>query len=187
MKPRYTILIVLLALFLAAGLAISGLSQVGDNQGYEPDQPIAFSHKVHAGDNQISCLYCHFGAEKGRHAGIPPANVCLNCHNNIKKNSPEIAKIAKAVAENEPIEWVKAHDLADFVYFNHAQHVVAGKVSCQACHGPVENMMRMRQDAPLTMGWCIDCHRQSDVVVHGTTDVKKVSETGGTDCARCHY
>lgn len=187
MKARVIIILGVSALLIAGGVVVSGLRQVGDNQGYEPDQPIAFSHKVHAGDNGLSCLYCHFGAEKSRHAGIPPTGVCMNCHGNIKKDSPEIVKIKRALEDGNPIEWVKVHDLPDFVYFNHAQHVAVGKVKCQSCHGPVESMMRMRQDAPLTMGWCVDCHRQSDVVVHGTTEVKKLSDIGGTDCARCHY
>lgn len=187
MKARTVILIVTICIAAAAVAVVSGLRQVGDNQGYEPDQPIAFSHKVHAGDNALSCLYCHFGAEKSRHAGIPPTSVCMNCHGNIRKDSPEIAKIKAALDQGKPIEWVKVHNLPDFVYFNHSQHVAAGKVRCQDCHGPVESMMRMRQDKSLTMGWCIDCHRASDVVVHGTTDVKKVSDMGGTDCARCHY
>jgi predicted CXXCH cytochrome family protein len=111
----------------------------------------------------------------------------MNCHSNIRKDAPEIAKIKEALEKGTPIEWTKVHHLADFVYFNHAQHVAVGKVSCQECHGPVENMMRMRQDAPLTMGWCLDCHRSHDVAVHGTTEPKKVSDMGGTDCARCHY
>lgn len=187
MKLRYTIGIIFLVVLLLVGLAVSGLRQVGDNQGYEPDQPIAFSHKVHAGDNQIACLYCHFGAEKSQHAGIPPAQVCMNCHSNIHKDAPEIEKIKTALAEGKPIEWTKVHHLPDFVYFNHAQHVGTGAVKCQECHGPIENMMRMRQDAPLTMQWCLDCHRSRDVVVHGTTELKKVSDMGGTDCARCHY
>ena len=187
MSKALTAAIITLIVGFAGMLAYNGLSQIGDNKGYEPDQPIAFSHKVHAGDNKISCLYCHFGAEKSRHAGIPPANVCMNCHSNIKKDSPEIKKIVDAIKTNKPIEWTKVHKMADFVYFNHAQHVSVAKVSCQTCHGSVEKMMRMKQDSDLTMGWCIDCHRSSDVVVHGTTKVKKVSDMGGADCARCHY
>lgn len=187
MKGRTLLILILLALGVGAYLAGTGLRQVGDNQGYEPDQPIAFSHKIHAGDNQMQCLYCHFGAEKSRHAGIPPMSVCMNCHAKIKTESPEIAKITKALTENKAIEWVKVHHMSDFVYFNHSQHVVAGKLNCQTCHGEVEKMTRMRQDAPLTMGWCLDCHRKSDVVIHGTTDVKKVGDVGGQDCAKCHY
>lgn len=166
---------------------IDSASQVGINQGYEPDQPIAFSHKIHAGENQIQCMYCHSGSERSRHAGIPSASTCMNCHSNIKKDSEEIQKIVEALKGKKSIQWNKVHKLADFVYFSHEQHVGSGKISCQTCHGPVEKMTRMRQQNDLTMGWCISCHRQSDVVVHGTTDVKKVSDTGGMDCAKCHY
>lgn len=183
------VLIILLVVIITGGfgyLVLSGFSQVGDNQGYEPDQPVAFSHKLHVGDNGIQCLYCHSGAEKSRTAGIPAASVCMNCHSNIRKDSPEIQKIKTALDQNKSIEWTKVHRLADFVYFNHSQHVVAGKIQCQACHGPVETMTRMRQDQPLTMGWCLDCHRKSDVVVHATK-VKKESDIGGADCAKCHY
>jgi len=187
MGNRITFIVIVLVVMLFAMLAVSSLKQVGDNQGYEPDQPIAFSHKVHAGDNQIKCLYCHFGAESSRHAGVPPTSVCMNCHSNIRKDSPEIAKVKKALIDGQPIEWTKVHRLADFAYFNHAQHVKVGKLECQKCHGPVETMTRMRQESPLTMGWCLECHRESDVVVHGTTDLEKVSDRGGQDCAKCHY
>ena len=187
MKGRTIILLILSGFILIAVMTIDGLRQVGDNQGYEPEQPIAFSHKIHAGDNQIQCMYCHFGAELSRHAGIPPASTCMNCHTKIKTDSPEIAKITQALASNKPIEWVKVHHLADFVYFNHSQHVVSGKISCQTCHGEVEKMTRMRQDAPVTMGWCLECHRNSDVVVHGKTEITKESDIGGQDCAKCHY
>ena len=168
-------------------LAIDGLRQVGSNKGYEPDQPIAFSHKVHAGDNEISCKYCHYSAEKGRHAGIPAVSVCMNCHTNVKADSTEIKKIKDALKNKQNIEWIKVNRLADFVYFNHSQHVVAGKVECMACHGPVNNMTRMRQEQDFTMGWCIDCHRKSDVVVHGTQNTVKEGDVGGLDCAKCHY
>ncbi len=186
-KPLFILLVVIFVLGTIGYSVVNGLRQVGDNQGYEPTQPIAFSHKVHAGQNQIACIYCHYGAEKGRHAGVPADSVCMNCHNNIKKDSPEIAKIKKALDDKQPIEWLKVHRLADFVYFNHQRHVVGGKLSCQTCHGPVESMTRMRQESPLTMGWCLDCHRQSDVVVHGSDQKAKVSDMGGMDCARCHY
>lgn len=166
-----------------ANLVIGTARRVGVNQGYEPDQPIAYSHKIHAGDNKVPCLYCHFGAEKGRNAGIPPANVCMNCHSKIKADSPEIAKIKTAIEQNKPIQWIKVHRLPDFAYFNHSQHVVAGGVTCQTCHGPVETMTRMRQDQTLTMGWCISCHRE-----RGITQAPNHKDTvGGEDCAKCHY
>lgn len=186
----------ILGIFFLIGYAIYLGSQSGIHQGYEPDQPINFSHKTHAGDNKIQCLYCHFGAETSRHAGIPPVNVCLNCHNKIKTESPEIQKIQRAVAEKKPIEWIKVHNLPDFVYFNHSQHVIAG-VSCQSCHGPVESMSRMRQANTLTMGWCIGCHRERGIQPppgHGDTlpeelDMEKQPRLfeSGRDCAKCHY
>src|SRR5690606_8602751 len=106
-------------------------------EGYAPVQPISFSHKVHAGDNQIACVYCHYSAEQGRHAGIPPAELCMNCHTHVKKDSPEVGKINEALVQNKNIEWEKVHHLPDFAYFNHSQHVRVGNVSCQECHGDV--------------------------------------------------
>ena len=190
-RNRRNRLIVLVSVVVFAAILFifmrRGANLVDNNQGYEPDQPIAFSHKVHAGDNAISCLYCHSSAEKGRHAGIPAASVCMNCHSNIKKESPEIRKITKALDANEVIEWVRVHRLADFVYFSHEQHVAVGQINCQTCHGAVEKMTRLSQDKNMTMGWCIECHKNSDVVIHDTLKTKKVSEVGGTDCAKCHY
>lgn len=175
----------------AAGFAAWGIAQwrgLGVNQGYEPEQPVAFSHKIHAGDNGIACLYCHFGAETSRHAGIPPTALCLNCHTKIKADSPEIRKIREALEQNKPIEWLKVHELPDFAYFNHSRHVTAG-VACQSCHGPVETMGRMRQFESLSMGWCIQCHRQQGVQVppgHGAAKSQKQVESL-LDCAKCHY
>lgn len=182
------------AVVVIAAILVGGLRSVGDNQGYEPDQPIAFSHKMHVGDNQIPCLYCHSGAERSRHAGIPATSTCMNCHKIIRKDSSEIAKIKAALVNEKPIEWTKVHRLADFVAFSHEIHVGSGKVSCQSCHGPVEQMSRMRQANNMTMGWCIECHRKSEVTVHPVDVSKmpdprreKVSEAGGLDCAKCHY
>ncbi|MCP5464642.1 MAG: cytochrome c3 family protein [Deltaproteobacteria bacterium] len=185
-KLIFSLLILLVVGFLIS-IFIESASQVGNNQGYAPTQPIAFSHKLHAGENEIQCLYCHSGSERSRHAGIPSASICMNCHTNIKQDSEEIQKIKQALEEQKPIQWKKVHRLADFVYFSHEQHVGSGEISCQTCHGPVDKMAIMRQEEDLSMGWCIDCHRKADIVVHGTTDVKKVSDTGGMDCAKCHY
>ena len=198
---------------LIAALVARELSLVGVHQGYAPEQPIAFSHKLHAGDNKVACLYCHFAATKSRHAGIPPANVCMNCHGILRKETAELAKLKEAVAQGRPIEWIKVHNLPDFVYFNHSQHVLSS-VACQECHGPVETMVRVRQDKPLTMGWCLDCHRQRGVgpAASGTTvaggpaprrreagesvalaATHPVGEAGGKrplpglDCGKCHY
>lgn len=152
----------------------------GSRQGYEPAQPIAYSHALHAGERQIDCQYCHFGAETSRHAGVPPASVCMNCHNQVRKDSPEVQKIAQAVDSGKPIEWVKVHRLADFVYFNHSRHVTAG-VTCQTCHGPVETMVRVRQVETMSMGWCLNCHRNPSAQVPGGEALSPPS-----DCAACH-
>lgn len=178
------LMLILIAVIAGATLyaAIREGQRVSFNESYEPVQPINFSHKIHAGDNQLQCLYCHFAAENGRHAGIPPVGLCLNCHDKIKEDSPEIHKIKKAVEDGKTIDWVKVHHLPDFAYFNHAQHVAVGKVSCQSCHGPVETMARVRQDKSLNMGWCISCHRDSNIAP--PADHK--SRAGG-DCAKCHY
>ena len=152
---------------------------VGSQQGYEPVQPIPFSHALHAGEYKIDCQYCHFGAQRSRHAGVPPANVCVNCHAQVKKGAPEIQKLLAAVAENRPIEWTKVHRLPDFAYFDHSRHVRAGQIACQTCHGPVEEMVRVKQVEPMTMGWCLDCNRERAA--------KDPLKAPSTDCAACHY
>jgi hypothetical protein len=182
----------LVGLGLAAGYGAWQLSRVGVHQGYAPEQPIAFPHKVHAGDNQIPCLYCHYAARTSRHAGIPPIGLCMNCHGMMEKQTVEIEKLKEAVQLGRPVAWVKIHNLPDFVYFNHSQHVQSG-VACQRCHGPVEQMDRVRQFAPLTMGWCLDCHRQ-----HAKTPTSAIQRVAlrldhaskpasELDCASCHY
>ena len=169
---------------------------VGLHQGYQPEQPIKFSHKIHAGDWQIDCQYCHSGASKGKNAWIPSVNVCLNCHNAVTEGKrwgkDEIKKIHDANNGKKPIEWVRIHNLPDFVYFNHQQHVIAGGIECQKCHGPIETMDIVYQYSPLSMGWCINCHRETNVNAElykklGREDVKTVEDIGGTNCARCHY
>ena len=186
---------------LLCGVLVRELSLVGVHQGYAPEQPVAFSHKLHAGEIRIPCLYCHFAATTSRHAGIPPAGVCMNCHGLLQKETADIAKLKEAVAQNRPIEWVKVHNLPDFVYFNHSQHVLAA-VACQECHGPVESMVRVRQDRSLTMGWCLDCHRQAGAApqaalasavafadtTHGPAKALHPSRPlPGLDCGKCHY
>lgn len=194
------------------------LKDIGVMQGYTPDQPIKYSHKLHAGEMQIQCIYCHSGAERGKVAGIPSANVCMNCHKYVRKGpqtgTEEIAKIYKALDYDpdkgtygpnpKPIQWVRVHNLPDLAYFNHAQHVAVGKIACQTCHGPVQDSMTVAgQYSPLTMGWCIDCHRKTEVKMAGNEyyneyhkellskpgadSIITVSEIGGLECARCHY
>ena len=180
--------------------------QLGFNTGYAPDQPIKFSHAKHAGDLKIDCQYCHFGADKGRHAGIPPTELCLNCHNKVKTNSPEIQKIQKAVDSGENIQWIKVNHYPDFAYFNHSQHVNVAGVQCLSCHGEVDKMEIYSQKKDLGMGWCIQCHRDNGIAPPNDHDkmIKaskyKDTEAGypsganlrkdfraGGDCAKCHY
>jgi len=189
-------------------------------KGYKPEQPIKFSHKLHAGDNEIACQYCHSTVEKSRHAGIPTVNICMNCHKGIQSGpvykDKEIAKIYAAAgfdakagtydnSKQNPLKWIKVHNLPDHVYFNHSQHVVVGKVECATCHGDVKNMTVAEQKSPLTMKWCIECHRKTEVAMAGNAyydrlhkalkekyagqyDVKfTVDKIGGLECAKCHY
>jgi cytochrome c3-like protein len=180
-----------LATTAAAGAFVAReLARVGVHQGYAPAQPIAFSHKLHAGDSQIPCLYCHGGARTSRHAGIPALNVCMNCHSILTKQTVEIEKLKEAVQRRQAITWIKVHNLPDFVYFNHSQHVTGG-VACASCHGPVETMTRIRQDAPLTMGWCLDCHRQRGPELARQRRASGSHEDPnapfpGLDCGKCH-
>ena len=170
-----------LAVALAgAALAAPGCDGgVGTRQGYEPEQPIAYSHALHAGELAIDCQYCHFGADTSRHAGVPPAHGWMKSPTEVLKDSPEIQKLKSAMDSGKPIEWVKVHRLADFVYFNHSRHVGAG-VACQQCHGPIETMPRVRQVETMTMGWCLDCHRNPPAAPDGA----KLAPP--TDCAACH-
>ncbi len=186
----------------------------GIQRGYEPEQPIRYSHRLHAGEMQIPCQYCHFGAERSRHAGIPPVNVCMNCHKFVtapmgavraedeaaaRENraprrvvSAELRKLYDALALGDdlqpdpakpqrPIAWVKVHNEPDFVIFDHRPHVAAG-VACQTCHGPVETMERMRQVSDLTMGWCVNCHRDAN-----RTGIVGRTVQASIDCSACHY
>lgn len=165
--------------------------EIGLHQGYMPEQPIKFSHKLHAGQYEIDCQYCHTGASKSKNAWIPSVNVCMNCHKGIKQGpkygEKEIAKIVQAYESGEAIEWVRIHNLPDHAYFNHAQHVSVGNIECQTCHGPIEEMEVVYQYNTLGMGWCIDCHRSEKVKVLGEETDLTVEDMGGLDCARCHY
>jgi cytochrome c7-like protein len=171
---------------LLPAAAVAALALGCDNgfltqQGYEPAQPIAFSHALHTGQFQINCQYCHFGAGQSRHAGVPPAQLCLGCHSQVKKDAPEIVALTKAVQENRPIEWVRVHRLPDFAWFSHQNHVSAG-VECQTCHGPVETMVRIQQVETMTMGWCLDCHRRT---LADPEQSRRLQPP--TDCAACHH
>jgi len=171
------------------------------HQGYMPDQPIKFSHKLHAGQNQIACEYCHSGVKKSKSAWIPSTNVCMNCHKYIQQGpqygKEEIAKIYEAtgwdpeeaayVNEPKPVEWIRIHNNPDHAYFNHAQHVAVGNLECQTCHGPVEEMEVVYQYSMLGMGWCINCHREEKVKVLGKDTEYTVADMGGLNCSKCHY
>jgi len=227
-KNQFLIFVsVILLLLSSAYFAYGYMMQIGVDQGYMPVQPIHYSHKIHSGANQIECQYCHSSARVSKHSGIPSLNVCMNCHENIAEYNGEedlekgytkdfytneIKKLYKAVGwdeetqsytgETEPVKWVRIHNLPDFVYFNHSQHVSVAGVDCQKCHGPVEEMEILYQYSSLTMGWCIDCHRESNIKVKDNEYYTKVHEElskkygveelsiaqmGGLECGKCHY
>jgi mono/diheme cytochrome c family protein len=200
-NPAFRTGALLLFLLIAGKASIDGMYGIGIHQGYAPKQPIQYSHKLHAGQYQIDCNYCHTGVNKGKTANIPSANICMNCHGVIKAGSPEIQKIYRAIEKNQPIEWVRVHNLPDLAYFNHAQHVNVGGLQCQQCHGEIEKMEVVEQRSSLTMGWCIDCHRETNVnakgnayydklvAVHQADGLRdlKVSNIGGLECSKCHY
>ena len=198
-------LIIFIFTALMFKVVINGLYSVGVQKGYQPKQPIAFSHKIHAGQYEIDCNYCHTGVMKSKNANIPSPNICMNCHSQIKKGTNtgegEIAKIYAAVENNTPIEWVRIHNLPDLAYFNHSQHVNVGGIECQTCHGPIEEMDVVKQHSLLTMGWCVDCHRTTELNTQGNEYYDKlvelhekegkgamtVEDNGGLECAKCHY
>ena len=238
-RSKLVIAIFAIVVFILAGYwLVNGAVGEGRQQNYQPLQPIFYSHKVHAGINQINCLYCHAGAEKSRQAMIPSSNVCMNCHKQINSYSGEAdhpLKTAEGKVINgteqiqmlyryagwdpvrkdynrdakgnilaQPIQWVKIHNLPDHVYFNHSQHVKVGQVQCQRCHGPIQEMDEVYQFAPLSMGWCINCHRQTDVqfsnnkyysifekyhdeLKSGKRTGVTEADMGGTECQKCHY
>jgi len=242
-----TYLMVAILLFFAVGgyYTVQGAIGLGRQQNYQPEQPIFYSHKVHAGTNQISCLYCHGGAQDSKQASIPSVNVCMNCHMAISKyegpdklvrengqavdGTAEIQKLYAYAGWNpatkkynedknsdgmpdgsKPIEWIKVHNLPDHVYFNHSQHVKVGKVQCQSCHGNIQDMPEVYQFSELSMGWCINCHRNTKVDFYNKADSSgnkfysiyekfhrdmknhkmdsvTVEAIGGTECQKCHY
>ena len=237
---RNKVYIALLAfiLFIVGGYYLTkGAIGLGRQKGYEPAQPIFYSHKVHAGINQINCLYCHGSAWDSKTAGVPTVNICMNCHKAITEytkgpklfkadgeevnGTQEIAKIYKAAgfdpakpnawdpSKAKPLEWIKIHNLPDHVFFSHAQHVRAGKVQCQTCHGEITGMDEVKQFAELSMGWCINCHRETKVdfnysdstgnrfysiyekfhndIKAGKMDSVTVKDIGGLECQKCHY
>ncbi|MGE4132793.1 MAG: cytochrome c3 family protein [Bdellovibrionales bacterium] len=146
---------------------------LGYNQGYQPDQPIPFSHKLHAGQYKIDCKYCHVAVTKSRHASVPSLNICMNCHMVVKTDSPWIQKLTEAYNSGKSVAWQKVHLLPDFVKFSHAPHIKAGK-DCTVCHGPVAEMEKIQQVQSLSMGFCVNCHRQPE-------------NKAPLNCSTCHY
>lgn len=226
-QNQFLVLVTAIFLLLSSAYFVYGyFMQVGVDQGYQPIQPIHYSHKIHAGDNGIDCKYCHSSARVSKTSGIPSLNVCMNCHKSISEVAEttataeyskefydgEIQKLYHAVGWNpddmsytgktEPVKWVRIHNLPDFAYFNHSQHVSVAGIECQKCHGPVEEMEIMYQHAPLTMGWCITCHRETNVKMEGNEYYEKIhkelskkygvkqltaAQMGGLECGKCHY
>src|SRR5690554_4655399 len=227
-QNQFLVLVTVVLLLLASGYFVYGyFMQIGVDQGYAPVQPIHYSHRIHAGDNGIDCKFCHSSARVSKTSGIPSLNVCMNCHKSISEVSEEtfaegktygvdyneeIQKLYAATGWNpdeqsytgepQPVKWIRIHNLPDFAYFNHAQHVTVGGIECQTCHGPVESMEIMSQFAPLTMGWCITCHKDTNVdlanneyyaKIHEELSKKygveklTIAEMGGLECGKCHY
>lgn len=226
-ENQFIVLVTAVIVLLASGYMVYGFfMQIGVDQGYQPIQPIHYSHRIHAGDNQIECKYCHSSARTSKHSGIPSLNVCMNCHKSIGEVAEstateeyskefydkEIKKLYAATGwdpatqaytgETKPVKWVRIHNLPDFAYFNHSQHVTVAGIECQKCHGPIQEMEVVYQDAPLTMGWCINCHRETNVKMAGNEYYEKIHEElskkygveeltaaqlGGLECGKCHY
>jgi cytochrome c551/c552 len=235
-RNKVYITAIILLLFVGGGyLVVQGAIGLGRSKNYQPEQPIFYSHKVHAGINQISCLYCHGNAWESKHANVPSLNMCMNCHAAINDytrgpklyredgsevdGTAEIQKLysytgydpkaGKYTQPGKPIEWIKIHNLPAYVFFSHAQHIRAGQVQCQTCHGPIQEMNEVKQFAELSMGWCINCHRTTKVnfpdssgngnkfygiyekfhqdLKTGEKDSVTVENIGGTECQKCHY
>ena len=236
-RNKAYIAVLAIVLFLVGGYVTFQSAQgLGRSKNYQPEQPIYYSHTVHAGINQINCLYCHGGAQESKHANIPSVNVCMNCHMGINEyakgpqllredgskvdGTAEIQKLyqyagwdpgtKKYTGKGKAIEWVRIHNLPDHVYFNHSQHVTAGKQQCQTCHGEIQKMGEVYQFSDLSMGWCINCHRTTKVDFYnkadssgnkfysiyekfhndmksGKLDSVTVEKIGGTECQKCHY
>lgn len=207
-RPWISIIVLLLSLVYITNSLVVDAIALGHSPGYEPDQPVKFSHAVHAGQNRTDCIYCHSYAPYSKTAGFPAESICMNCHllvrNGTRSGVFEIAKVISAFENKKPIEWIKVYNLPDHVFFSHAQHVSAGKIACQECHGTVEKMGRIKLSSDMTMGWCINCHRNRNVnfnnnmfyseykglaekIRNHETDSIKVKMTGGTECMKCHY
>ncbi len=230
-KNKAYIALAAILLFMVGGYYVfQGAQGLGRTKDYQPEQPIYYSHTVHAGINQVNCLYCHGGAQDSKHANIPSVNVCMNCHMGINEyakgpklyredgtevdGTAEIQKLyqyagwdpaaKKYTGQGKPIEWIRIHNLPDHVYFNHSQHVKAGQQQCQTCHGEIQKMDEVYQFSDLSMGWCVNCHRETKVqftdnkfysiyekfhedLKNKKLDSVTVEKIGGTECQKCHY
>ena len=232
-NKKFVFFFVLCLVMVLGSFGWMGMWDTGVHTGYQPVQPIKFSHELHAGINQIDCQYCHTSAFKSKNSTIPSLNVCMNCHKAVQARtesgdvSPEIQKIYNALgydpttqtydkSKEKPVEWVRVHNLPDFAYFNHSQHVVVGEAAirkekglkptdpvCFACHGPVDTMEEIYQYSPLTMKWCVNCHKDADIsgkkndafyanVIAAHEKIKKGEKItpamlGGLECGKCHY
>lgn len=218
-NKKFILFIVLLSVTFLGTAGWIGMWETGVHTGYQPVQPIKFSHQLHAGINKIDCQYCHSGAFTSKNASIPSLNVCMNCHNYVTASekydgntSPEIMKIYHALDYNEetkvygedtkPVEWIRIHNLPDLAYFNHSQHVAVAGIECQKCHGPIQTMEEVYQYSPLTMKWCINCHKETEVnhkdnpyydkLIAAHDQLKKGEKVtaavlGGLECSKCHY
>ncbi|MAF27603.1 MAG: cytochrome c3 family protein [Gemmatimonadota bacterium] len=191
-------------LIYAVALAYYGTSPQTMDIGYEPPQPVPYSHALHAGELEIDCRYCHDTVERAAHAAIPPTETCMNCHSTIRTESEKLAVVRESHATGMPIEWLRVHDLPDFVYFDHSAHVRRG-VGCEECHGPVDQMETVYQYAPLSMSWCLKCHRDpterlrspelattmswdpgEDRAALGAALARENNIHPSTDCSTCH-
>ncbi len=225
-KKKLNIIAIFFTIILLLSTAyflFAWMMQIGVDSGYKPVQPIEFSHKVHAGDNAINCEYCHSSAKHSKTSGIPSADVCMNCHKSISEYKgelygghdkaffdAEITKVHQAAGwdktkfaytnKGKGIEWTRVHNLPDFAYYNHSQHVTVAGLECQTCHGPVEGMHRVEQYSQLTMQWCLDCHKTTAVKMDSNGYYKgtyeefakghqgaTVADMGGRECGKCHY
>jgi len=201
------LIVTVTGIFITYILAVNAIG-FGRAKGFAPAQPIKFSHYVHAGQNKTDCNYCHYTAKISKSAGIPAGSICYNCHflvrNGTRSGATEIAKILEHLDQKKPVEWVRIYKLPDFVFFSHEQHVSAGQINCEACHGNVKEMNRLYQVPDLSMGWCIDCHKTRKVNISneyykkyyptfydslkaGKVDSIRVVGIGGRDCGKCHY
>jgi len=197
-----------LAWIIILAIMVQDAIALGRSKNYAPVQPIKFSHLIHSDDNQIECNYCHSGVIKGKNAGIPPVSLCLNCHKHVLEGTRtgfyEIRKITRAIEDSIPIRWIRIHNLPEYTYFNHMQHVKIAEIDCTTCHGDVKTMHIVKQVEDLSMGWCIDCHDTRavdfsneyyktyypvfyDSLQTGKIDSVMVSNIGGRECGKCHY